>query len=225
MGQVVSHSGVTSKANQVSLAEGEHMPPGLAINVTWEGEQTAAPRNRSISHPLLALSLSPQLCPHPPAAPPSTPVLRDHPYRLSPACHFKVLEYWVVRAQADPSSRLSRRCKQAPGTDVPCPRLWVREGLFGSKVTRSTKSPVWWLGSQGTRECEEGGLWVAAKSETSGFRTERWSWGSGRVVPGVFRNQGLCQMKTLHESMYQIHVICIFILQMHSSKISTGYFG
>lgn len=225
VGQVVSHSGVTGKAIQVSLAKGEHVPPGAVINVTWKGEQTAVPRNRSIAHPWLALSLSQQLSPCPPAAPPSTSALRDHPHRLSPAHHFRVLEYSVITAQVDASSRLSRRCEKPSGTDVPCPKLWVREELFRSKVTRSTESPVLWLESQGTRECEECGLSEAVKTETSGFRTERWSWGCGRFVPGVFRNQGLSQMKTLYERIYEIHVKCIFILKMHSSKISAGYSG
>lgn len=56
--------------------------------------------------------------------------------------------------------------KKAPRTDVPCPKIWVREEPFRNKVTRSTKSPVWWLESQGTRECEEWGLFEAVKTET-----------------------------------------------------------
>lgn len=96
VGQAVSHSGVTGRAIQVSLAKGERMPPDAVINVTWKDEQTALPKNRSIAHPWLALSLSQQLSPCPPAAPPSTSSLRDHPCRLSPAHHFTVLEYSVV---------------------------------------------------------------------------------------------------------------------------------
>lgn len=38
LGQVVSHSEVTGKDIQGSLAKDEHTPPGPVISVTWEGE-------------------------------------------------------------------------------------------------------------------------------------------------------------------------------------------
>ena len=119
--------------------------------------------------------LSPCRSPHPPAAAPSTPVLRDQPSQgsgLSPACHLKVLDYSVVTAQADPSFRLSRRCKKDPwGWRCMCPA----QG-FGSKSRSSSEAKS--QGPQGPQPggrgpraqggCGKRGLRVAAKMKTSG---------------------------------------------------------
>lgn len=163
VGQVVSHSGVTGKAIQVSLAKGEHVPPGAVINVTWKGEQTAVPRNRSIAHPWLALSLSQQLSPCPPAAPPSTSALRDHPHRLSPARHFRVLEYSVVTAQVDASSRLNRRCKKPLWDWCAMPKALSQRGAFQKQSHKEHRVPSFVAGVPGHKGMW--GVWIIRGSE------------------------------------------------------------
>lgn len=120
--------------------------------------------------------LSQRRRPQSPAAAPSTPVLRDQSPQgsgVSPACHVKFLDYSVVIAQADLSLRFSRWCKKSPGArDTSCTRLWVKEqGLFKSKVARTTRSPAW-QEKQGTKELWKQGVQVAAKMNTSGQRTD-----------------------------------------------------